>query len=126
MTTGSYVGTTRTTQHEEMDAHENGCSPALALRLFNGMASVGILYSLPLSSLTPTNWVQLDVVRRTAIQQHFSLPPFSHIGHTLAEAGNMPLSLHADKGALNHIDRVHRLRHERKLVFRLHNLQRSR
>ncbi|KAH8038342.1 hypothetical protein HPB51_001125 [Rhipicephalus microplus] len=63
---------------------------------------------------------------RSWVHQHFSLPRFSHIGHTLVVAGNMPLSLHADKGALNHIDRVHRFRHERKLVFRLHNLQHSR
>lgn len=38
----------------------------------------------------------------------------------------MPLSLHSDWRALNHIEHMHRSRHGRQLVLRLHDLQHSR
>ncbi|KAH7971603.1 hypothetical protein HPB52_000523 [Rhipicephalus sanguineus] len=84
-------------------ARGNGCSPALALPLFNGMASARILYGFPLASLTRNNWEQLDTVRRAAIRQYYSLPRTFPNGPTLAEAGDMPLSLRADVRALNHV-----------------------
>ncbi|KAH7987789.1 hypothetical protein HPB51_026533 [Rhipicephalus microplus] len=58
----------------------NRCSPTLALRLFNGMASARILYGLPLASLSPSNWAQFDVVHLTAIRKYSSLPCFSRTG----------------------------------------------
>ncbi|KAL1466297.1 hypothetical protein MTO96_026772, partial [Rhipicephalus appendiculatus] len=73
-------------------ARGNGCSPTLALRLFNGMATARILYGLPLASISSNNWDKLEVVHRTAIRQYYSLPRTSQVGPTLAEAGDMPLS----------------------------------
>uniref|UniRef100_L7LYN9 Putative tick transposon n=1 Tax=Rhipicephalus pulchellus TaxID=72859 RepID=L7LYN9_RHIPC len=107
-------------------ARGNGCSPTLALRLFNGMATARILYGLPLASLPRSNWEKLDAVHRTAIRQFLSLPRSTPIGPTLAEAGDMPLSLRADVRALNHIERMQRSRHGQRLIFRLHSLTSSR
>ncbi|KAL1466668.1 hypothetical protein MTO96_042576 [Rhipicephalus appendiculatus] len=55
-------------------ARGNGCTPSLALRLFNGLAAARILYGLPLAALFRKDWESLDAVHRTAIRQFYSLP----------------------------------------------------
>ncbi|XP_037290898.1 uncharacterized protein LOC119186339 [Rhipicephalus microplus] len=107
-------------------ARGNGCTPSLALRIYNGMAAARILYGLPLAALTRSNWETLDAAHRIAIRQFFSLPRSSQIGPTLAEAGDMPLSLRADLRALNHIERMKCSRHGQQLVFWLSSLPYSR
>ncbi|XP_037276809.2 uncharacterized protein LOC119169911 [Rhipicephalus microplus] len=107
-------------------ARGNECTPSLALRIYNGMAAARILYGLPLAALTRSNWETLDAAHRIAIRQFFSLPRSSQIGPTLAEAGDMPLSLRADLRALNHIERMKRSRHGQQLVFWLSSLPHSR
>ncbi|KAH8019370.1 hypothetical protein HPB51_019327 [Rhipicephalus microplus] len=106
-------------------ARGSGCTASLALRIYNGMAAARILYGFPLAALTRSNWETLDTAHRVAIRQVFSLPRSSQIGPTLAEAGDMPLSLRADLRALNHIERMKRSRHGQQLVsgsphFRTH------
>ncbi|KAL1448191.1 hypothetical protein MTO96_006517 [Rhipicephalus appendiculatus] len=86
-------------------ARGHGCSPTLALRLLNGMATARILYGLSLASISRNNWDKLDAVQRTAIRQYHSLSRTSQVGPTLAEAGDMPLSLRADIHDL-HIDAI--------------------
>ncbi|KAH8033090.1 hypothetical protein HPB51_006400 [Rhipicephalus microplus] len=90
------------------------------------MAAARILYGLPIAALTRSNWETLDAAHRIAICQFFSLPRLSQIGPTLAEAGDMPLSLRADLRALNHIERMKRSRHAQQLVFWLSSLPHSR
>ncbi|KAH7955734.1 hypothetical protein HPB52_003417 [Rhipicephalus sanguineus] len=113
-------------QLAELLADTLGCSPALALRLFNGLATARILYGLPLANISKTGWEKLAVVHRTAIRQFFSLPYSSPEGPTLAEAGDMPLPLSADIRALNHIGRMKRTHHGQQLIFPLDSLPHSR
>ncbi|XP_075740081.1 uncharacterized protein LOC142786333 [Rhipicephalus microplus] len=107
-------------------ARGNGCTPSLALRIYNGMAAARILYGLPLAALTRSNWETLDAAHRIGVRQFFSLPRSSQIGPTLAEAGDMPLSLRADLRALNHTERMKHSRHGQQLVFWLSSLPHSR
>ncbi|KAL1430193.1 hypothetical protein MTO96_015309 [Rhipicephalus appendiculatus] len=70
-------------------ARGNGCSPTLALRLFNGMATARILYGLPLASISSNNWDKLEVVHRTAIRQYYSLPRTSQTVYKAVQDGTL-------------------------------------
>ncbi|XP_072145536.1 uncharacterized protein [Dermacentor andersoni] len=106
-------------------ARGQGCSPTLALRLYNSVASARILYALPLADLQPTHWKVMDADHRAVVRQFLCLPRSSQSGATLAEAGETPISLRAEGRALNHVERLHRSRHGQQLISRLHSLPSS-
>ncbi|XP_075534470.1 uncharacterized protein LOC142568352 [Dermacentor variabilis] len=106
-------------------ARGQGCSPTLALRLYNSVASARILYALPLADLQPTQWKVMDADHRAVVRQFLCLPRSSQCGATLAEAGETPISLRAEGRALNHVERLHRSRHGQQLIDRLHSLPSS-
>ncbi|XP_072145534.1 uncharacterized protein [Dermacentor andersoni] len=106
-------------------ARGQGCSPTLALRLYNSVASARILYALPLADLQPTQWKVMDADHRAVVRQFLCLPRSSQSGATLAEAGETPISLRAEGRALNHVERLHRSRHGQQLISRLHSLPSS-
>ncbi|KAL1427900.1 hypothetical protein MTO96_003058 [Rhipicephalus appendiculatus] len=66
------------------------------------MTSSRVLYGLQLASLRASQWADLDADHRGAVRNFYSIPRTSQIGPTLAEAADMPLSLRAEKRALNH------------------------
>ncbi|XP_075556524.1 uncharacterized protein LOC142588571 [Dermacentor variabilis] len=106
-------------------ARGQGCSPTLALRLYNSVASARILYALPLADLQPTQWTVMDADHRAVVRQFLCLPRSSQCGATLAEAGETPISLRAEGRALNDVERLHRSRHGQQLIDRLHSLPSS-
>ncbi|KAH7958828.1 hypothetical protein HPB49_005571 [Dermacentor silvarum] len=106
-------------------ARGRGCSPQLALRVYNTVATSRCLYGLPLASLRPSQWETLDMQHRQVIRQLYGLPRNSPIGPTLAEAKDFPLSVRAQCRALNHAERRQRTRQGQYLVLRLHYLPHS-
>ncbi|KAH7953625.1 hypothetical protein HPB49_010729 [Dermacentor silvarum] len=106
-------------------ARSRGCSPQLALRIYNAVATSRCLYGLPLASLRPSQWETLDMQHRQVIRQLYGLPRNSPIGPTLAEAKDFPLSVRAQWRALNHVERLQRTRQGQYLVLRLHSLPHS-
>ncbi|XP_075556532.1 uncharacterized protein LOC142588579 [Dermacentor variabilis] len=106
-------------------ARGRGCTPHLALRVYNSIATARALYALPLTNASAANWRAVDVEHRTAIRQMYALPRFSQVGATLAEAGNWPPSLRARKQALHHVERLQRSPQGQRLVCRLHTLEGS-
>ncbi|KAH7964994.1 hypothetical protein HPB49_002759 [Dermacentor silvarum] len=108
-----------------LHARGRGCSPQLALRVYNAVATSRCLYGLPLASLTPSQWKTLDMQQRQVIRQLYGLPRNSPIGPTLAEAKDFPLSVRAQWRALNHVERLQRTRQGQYLVLRLHSLPHS-
>ncbi|KAH7985635.1 hypothetical protein HPB49_026336 [Dermacentor silvarum] len=83
-------------------ARGRGCSPQLALRIYNAVATSRCLYGLPLASLRPSQWETLDMQHRQVIRQLYGFPRNSPIGPTHAEAIDFPLSVRAQWRALNH------------------------
>ncbi|XP_037560898.2 uncharacterized protein LOC119440022 [Dermacentor silvarum] len=100
-------------------ARGQGCSPTLALRLYNSVASARLLYGLPLADLSPAKWEALDTDHRAVVRQLLCLPHTSPVGATLAEAGETPISLRAVGRALGHVERLHRSSHGQQLIDRL-------
>ncbi|KAH7976271.1 hypothetical protein HPB52_010440 [Rhipicephalus sanguineus] len=96
-----------------------GCSPVLALRLYNAVATARTLYSVQLVGLNPIQWESLDVVHRGAVRRIFALPRTSPVGPTLAETNQLPLSLRAKAGALRHVHRMHQTQQGQQLAIRL-------
>ncbi|KAH7935085.1 hypothetical protein HPB52_003689 [Rhipicephalus sanguineus] len=96
-----------------------GCSPVLALRLYNAIATARTLYSVQLVGLNPIQWESLDVVHRGAVRRIFALPRTSPVGPTLAETNQLPLSLRAKAGALRHVHRMHQTQQGQQLAIRL-------
>ncbi|XP_037515372.1 uncharacterized protein LOC119391795 [Rhipicephalus sanguineus] len=96
-----------------------GCSPVLALRLYNAVATARTLYSVQLVGLKPIQWESLDVVHRGAVRRIFALPRTSPVGPTLAETNQLPLSLRAKAGALRHVHRMHQTQQGQQLAIRL-------
>ncbi|KAL3214118.1 hypothetical protein MRX96_007246 [Rhipicephalus microplus] len=86
-----------------------GCSPDIALRLYNSVASTRTLYVVPLLGLKPTQRATLDVDHGGVVRRLFGLPRSSPIGPTLAETGQTLLSLPAKGAALRHLHRMHRM-----------------
>ncbi|XP_037501554.2 uncharacterized protein LOC119375447 [Rhipicephalus sanguineus] len=78
----------------------------LALRIYNGVATARVLYGLPLASLRKGQWAELDADHRAAVRTFYGLPSSTQIGPTLAEAGEMPISLRAAKQAFHHLLRM--------------------
>ncbi|KAH7947524.1 hypothetical protein HPB52_012646 [Rhipicephalus sanguineus] len=106
-------------------ARGRGCTPKLALRVYNGVATARVLYGLPLASLRKGQWAELDADHRTAVRTFYGLPSSTQIGPTLAEAGETPISLRAVKQAFHHLLRMKGTTHGQHLVERLYSLQRS-
>ncbi|KAL1445208.1 hypothetical protein MTO96_045148, partial [Rhipicephalus appendiculatus] len=55
-------------------AQGRGCTPKLALRVYNGAASARVLYGLPLASLRDSQWAELDADHRAAVRSFYGLP----------------------------------------------------
>ncbi|KAH7940569.1 hypothetical protein HPB49_002038 [Dermacentor silvarum] len=89
-----------------LSARGHGCSPTLALRIYNSVASARVLYGLPLADLHPSKWDAVDADHQ-------------------AVAGEIPVSLRAEVRALNHIGRMYRSRHGQQLVERFRSLPNS-
>ncbi|XP_037564908.1 uncharacterized protein LOC119444609 [Dermacentor silvarum] len=106
-------------------ARGQGCSPTLALRLYNSVASARLLYGLPLADLSPAKWEALDMDHRAVVRQLLCLPHTSPVGATLAEAGETPISLRAVGRALGHVERLHRSSHGQQLIDRFRSLPNS-
>ncbi|KAL1479606.1 hypothetical protein MTO96_051719, partial [Rhipicephalus appendiculatus] len=75
-----------------------GCSPDLALRMYNAVATARTLYAVPLVALRPAQWDTLDTDHRSVVRRLFGLPRTSPVGPTLSEAGQTSLSLRAKSG----------------------------
>ncbi|KAH7986885.1 hypothetical protein HPB52_024665 [Rhipicephalus sanguineus] len=106
-------------------ARGNGCSPEMALRLYNAVASARILYGLALVNLKPSQWDVLDADHRGVTRRMFALPRTSPVGPTLAETHQTPISLRAKACALRHIERMHMTREGGRLACRLLSLPHS-
>ncbi|KAH7968765.1 hypothetical protein HPB52_011170 [Rhipicephalus sanguineus] len=78
-------------------ARGRGCTPKLALRVYNGVATARVIYG---------QWAELDAHHRAAVRTFYGLPSSTQIGPTLAEAGEMPISLRAVKQAFHHLLRM--------------------
>lgn len=102
-------------------ARGRGCTPTLALRVYNAVASARALYAAPVASLSPLQWDELDTEHRNAVREIYGLPPGSQVGPTLAEAGEMPLSLRSTQRTLNHVLRLKNSRQGRLLVEQLYS-----
>ncbi|KAL3182554.1 hypothetical protein MRX96_007228 [Rhipicephalus microplus] len=92
------------------------CSPDIALRLFYMVASVRVLYAVPLFTLRPAQQHALDTLHRGVVHRLYGLPRSSPIGPTLEEAGETSLSLRARRRALRHIHRMCRMLKGRRLA----------
>ncbi|KAL3212270.1 hypothetical protein MRX96_036032 [Rhipicephalus microplus] len=101
-------------------ANGGGCSPDIALRFFNAVASARVLYAVPLVALRPAQWDALDTLHRGVVRRRlYGLPRSSPIGPTLAEAGETSLSLRVRGSALRHIHRMYLTSEGRRLAGRL-------
>ncbi|KAH7963836.1 hypothetical protein HPB52_023450 [Rhipicephalus sanguineus] len=106
-------------------ARGRGCTPALALRVYNAVASARVLYRAPVASLSACQLAALDTDHRNAVREYYALPHNSQVGPTLAEAGETPISLRITKTALNHVWRLNNTAQGGRLVDRLHSLPHS-
>ncbi|KAH7982111.1 hypothetical protein HPB52_003007 [Rhipicephalus sanguineus] len=106
-------------------ARGRGCTPALALRVYNAVASARVLYRAPVASLSACQLAALDTDHRNAVREYYALPHNSQMGPTLAEAGETPISLRITKTALNHVWRLNNTAQGGRLVDRLHSLPHS-
>lgn len=100
-------------------ARGKGCSPEMALHLYNAVASARILYGLALVELKPRQWDTLEADQRGVIRGTFALPRTSQVGPTLAEAHQTPISLRAKACAFQHIERMHMTREGGRLASQL-------
>ncbi|KAK8772385.1 hypothetical protein V5799_024371, partial [Amblyomma americanum] len=107
-------------------ARGEGATPTLPLRLYEGTASARVLYALPLLQLRPAQWEQLDRDQRTAMRRFAGLPKGFNIGPTHAELCVWPVSLRAERTALNHIERLHRATGTAEIIADLRASPRSR
>ncbi|XP_037503495.1 uncharacterized protein LOC119378407 [Rhipicephalus sanguineus] len=85
-----------------------GCTPRLALQLYQGAATAAQTYALPLVHLAQHRKEQLERQHRMAIRRFMGLPRQSPVAASLAEAQTWPLSLLMLRQALHHVDRLHR------------------
>ncbi|KAH8036070.1 hypothetical protein HPB51_017122 [Rhipicephalus microplus] len=103
-------------------ASGRGCSPDIALRLFNTVASAGFFYAVTLVALQPAQWDVLDTLHRGVVRRLYRLPRSSPIGPTLAEAGETSLSLRARGSALHPIHSIYLTPEGRRLAEQLLDL----
>ncbi|KAK8772651.1 hypothetical protein V5799_024104 [Amblyomma americanum] len=103
-----------------------GISIPLARQLYEGIAVARSLYALPLVGVRAWQWEQLDADHRKALRRFAGLPNTSQVGPTYAELGAWPVSLRAERAALNHIERLHRAQGTAELIARLRNSPHSR
>ncbi|XP_050028306.1 uncharacterized protein [Dermacentor andersoni] len=68
-------------------ARGHGCTPQLALRVYNSVATSRALYALPTTNARAANWNAIDMAHRTAVRELYGLPRSSQVGATLAEVG---------------------------------------
>ncbi|XP_037577007.1 uncharacterized protein LOC119459265 [Dermacentor silvarum] len=92
-------------------ARGQGCSPTLALRVYNSVASARVLYGLPLADIHPSKWEALDADHRAVVRQLLCLPQSSQG----AQHHRAP----------NFIERLHRSPHGHRLVDRFFSLPNS-
>ncbi|KAL3175131.1 hypothetical protein MRX96_040525 [Rhipicephalus microplus] len=97
----------------------SGCSPDIALRMYNAVASARTLCVVHLLGFKPTQWATLDVDHRGLVRCLFGLPRSSPIRPYLAEACQTLLSLRAKCAALRHLHRIHRTPEGRRFAARL-------
>nr|XP_037289453.1 uncharacterized protein LOC119183021 [Rhipicephalus microplus] len=103
-------------------ARGKGCSPDIALRMYNAVAGARALYAFSCISLRPNQWETLETAHRGIMRRLFGMPRASPVGVTYAETGQFPLSLRAKACALRHIERMHMTRGGKALVHRLLSL----
>ncbi|XP_037501849.1 uncharacterized protein LOC119375889 [Rhipicephalus sanguineus] len=103
-----------------------GCTPRLALQLYQGAATAVQTYALPLVQLAQHRKEQLERQHRMAIRRFMGLPRQSPVAASLAEAQTWPLSLLMLRQALNHVDRLHRAPGGDALLRRLRSRPASR
>nr|XP_037270260.1 uncharacterized protein LOC119161854 [Rhipicephalus microplus] len=103
-------------------ARGKGCSPDLALRMYNAVAGARALYAFSCITLRPTQWETLETAHRGVIRRLFGMPRASPVGVTYAETNQFPLSLRAKACALRHVERMHMTRGGKALVHRLLSL----
>ncbi|KAL3200042.1 hypothetical protein MRX96_001254 [Rhipicephalus microplus] len=68
-------------------ARGHGCTPALALRVYNAVTSARVIYAAAMASLSACQLAALEKDYRNAVREYHKLPHTSHGGPTLAEAG---------------------------------------
>lgn len=106
-------------------ARGHGCTPALALRVYNAVASARVIYTAAVASLSACQLAALDADHRNAVREYYGLPQTSQVGPTLAEAGETPISLRVTQRTLNHVLRLKTTRQGQLLVNRLYALPHS-
>ncbi|KAH7963664.1 hypothetical protein HPB52_022332 [Rhipicephalus sanguineus] len=103
-----------------------GCTPRLALQLYEGAAMAVQTYALPLVQLAPHHKKQLKRQHRMAIRRFMGHPRQSPVAAALAKAQTWPLSLLMMRQALHHVDRLHKAPGGGALLQRLRSRPASR
>ncbi|KAL3186274.1 hypothetical protein MRX96_028000 [Rhipicephalus microplus] len=91
-------------------ARGKGCSPGIALRMYNAVAGARALYAFSLFTLCASQWDTLEMVHRGIIRRLFGLPRTSPVGIIYAETNQFPLSLRAKACALPNVEHMHMTR----------------
>ncbi|KAL3234727.1 hypothetical protein MRX96_003372 [Rhipicephalus microplus] len=73
-------------------ARGHGCTHALGLRLYNAVASAGVMYTVVVASLSDCHLDALNADNRSAMREYYELPHTSQVSPTLAKAGENPIS----------------------------------
>ncbi|KAL3172691.1 hypothetical protein MRX96_012743 [Rhipicephalus microplus] len=87
-----------------------GCSPDIALRMYNAVAGARALYAFSLVALRASQWKTLETQHRGVTRRLFGMPRTSPAGMTYAETNQFPLSFRAKACALRHVERMHMTR----------------
>ncbi|KAH7967894.1 hypothetical protein HPB52_003801 [Rhipicephalus sanguineus] len=103
-----------------------GCTPRLALQLYQGAATAVQTYALPLVQLAQHRKEQLERQHRMTIRRFMGHPCQSPVAASLAKAKTWPLSLLMLRQALHHVDRLHRAPGGDALLRRLRSRPASR
>ncbi|KAL3221738.1 hypothetical protein MRX96_029221 [Rhipicephalus microplus] len=107
-------------------ARGRGCTLALALRVYNAVASARVPYCAPVAFLSVCELAALDADHRNAVREYYALPHNSEVGPvTLAEAGETSSCLRITETALNHLWHLNNMVPGCHLLHRLHSLPHS-
>ncbi|KAL3222259.1 hypothetical protein MRX96_028521 [Rhipicephalus microplus] len=80
--------------------------PALALGVYNAIASARVIYMAAMASLSACQLAALDANYLNAVREYYKLAHTSQVGPTLAEAGETPISLRVTERTLNIVLRL--------------------
>lgn len=83
-----------------------GCTPDLAVRIYQATGVSHVMYALPLAKQTDANWKKLEVDHNNSLRMCLGIPKYSNVAATLAEAGTWPLKIKALRVGLNFVARL--------------------